>query len=157
MGFPECAACSPWRHGQRSVASRDSTFVQKKVKPEENEVCHTSLKIQPTGEFGCGRLGPSGGPIELSSDRYWSFATKCSHPRWLEQREAQRPCSWPDVLSTYGAEVRRSIAHDLESKDFRGPVCTSEGSVAVRNNYIRWNPPHAIATLSCGLCSPSEQ
>ena len=50
---------------------------------------------------------------------------KCSQPRWLEQREAQRPRSWPGVLSTYGAEVRQSTAHDLESKDFRGPVVIS--------------------------------
>ena len=29
-----------------------------------------------------------------------------TQPRLLEQREAQRPRSRPDVLSTYGAEVR---------------------------------------------------
>ena len=83
-GFPECAVCSPWRHGQGSVASRVSTFVQKNGETRRKQVVHTSFRTnQPTGEFGCGRLGPSGGPIELSSDRYWSFATAGSV--WLNR------------------------------------------------------------------------
>ena len=48
LGFPECSACSPWRHGRESMASRVSTFVRKKVEPEEKEVCHASLKSLTT-------------------------------------------------------------------------------------------------------------
>ena len=55
--------------------SGDSTFVQKKGEPEENEVFYTSLKgAQPTGELGCRRLGPSCGPIEPSSGLFGYFA-----------------------------------------------------------------------------------
>ena len=64
LGFPECAAYSLWRHDQGSAHSGVSSFLQKKVKPEEKEVRHTSLKsFQPTGELGCRRLGQSCGPV----------------------------------------------------------------------------------------------
>ena len=66
-GFPSVspASCGLWRHGQGGVPSGVSTFVRKKVKPEENEVFHTPLKSsQPTGELDCRRLGPSCSLVE---------------------------------------------------------------------------------------------
>ena len=76
LGFPECAACFPWRHGQRSVASEDSIFAQKKVKPEENEVCYTSFFEDTTNRgVGLWTVRTKRWSDRLSSDRYWSFAT----------------------------------------------------------------------------------
>ena len=57
--------------------------------PEEGETRrkrggHTSLKSLTTNRgVGLWTVGPSGGPIELSSDRYWSFATAGSV--WLNR------------------------------------------------------------------------
>ena len=78
MGFPVCVACSPWRHSQESVASRDSAFVQKKVKPEENEVGHTSLKSPTTNHRGVGGL-------KLSNDGRKGRATMSLSLIWMSR------------------------------------------------------------------------
>ena len=48
-GFSECGVCSPWRHGQGSVHSGVSNFVQQNVKNRRKDV-FCILSNQPTNQ-----------------------------------------------------------------------------------------------------------